>query len=105
MTTKTENPAPFPIEADNILKLLEEMLPDGYPAEICFLRLTAEPVTEEERAEELTMLAEIAAKNLMQGKNVQSFGFKFLMEVAEDAGLNQDIVYEVLQSVCRIHYY
>ena len=96
MTTKADNPAPFPIEADGIVKFLEEMLADGYPTELCFLRLTAEPVTEEERAEELTMLAEIAAKNLMQGKNVQSFGFKFLMEIAEDVGLNQDIVYEVL---------
>ena len=105
MTTKADNPAPFPIDAEGIVKLLEEMLPDGYPTELCVLRLTAEPLTEEERAEELPMLAEMAAKRLMQGQNIQSYGMKFLMEVAEDVGLNQDIVYEVLQGICRIHYY
>ena len=104
MMTKAENPAPFEIKAEGILKFLEEMI-DGYPAGLCFLRLTGDPLPEEDKEEEVSIQAESAAKRLMLGTNIQSYGMKFLMEAADKVGLNADIIFEVLQTICQIHYY
>ena len=104
MMTKAENPAPFEIKAEGILKFLEEMI-DGYPAGLAFLRLTGDPLPEEDKDEDVSVRAESAARRLMQGTNIQSYGMKFLMEAADKVGLNADIIFEVLQAVCQIHYY
>ena len=101
---KSESPAPFEIKAEGILKFLEEMI-DGYPAGLCLLRLTADPLPEEDKGEEVAIQAESAAKRLMQGSNIQSYGMKFLMENADKLDLNEDIIFEVLQTICQIHYY
>ena len=82
MMTKAENPAPFELKAEGILKFLEELI-EGYPAGLCFLTLTADPRPEEDKFEELATQAESAAKRLMQGTSIQSYGMKFLMENAD----------------------
>ena len=64
MMTKADNPAPFEIKAEGILRFLEEII-DGYPAGLCVLRLTADPLPEEDKGEEIAIQAEGAAKRLM----------------------------------------
>jgi len=51
LTAKGENPS-FDMKAESIMKFMEELLLEGYPAGICSLRLTADPLTEPERNEE-----------------------------------------------------
>lgn len=47
LTTKGEMPS-FEMPADSILKFIEELLVDGYPAGICTLKLTSDLLSEEE---------------------------------------------------------
>ena len=52
--TKAENPAPFEIKAEGILKFFEEII-EGYPAGLCFLRLEADPLPGEDKFEEVAV--------------------------------------------------
>ena len=67
LTTKGENPS-FEMKADTIMKFMEELLVEGYPGGICSLRLTAEPLTENEINEEpVAKKAKLAANRLAEG--------------------------------------
>ena len=39
--------------SEQIMKFLEELLVDGYPQGVCFLRVAQEPLSEAEVAEEI----------------------------------------------------
>ena len=79
LTAKGENPG-FEMKGDLIMKFLEELLIEGYPAGICFIKLSADPLTEAERADEPVLKqAEIAAKRLAGGQKLNQYGLKFLM--------------------------
>ena len=54
MMTKVENPAPFEIKAEGVLKFFEEII-ESYPAGLCFLRLEADPLPEEDKFEEVSV--------------------------------------------------
>ena len=105
MKTKGEAPD-FEIKADSIQKFMEELLMDGYPAGICFINVSADPLTETELAEEtVEKQAEIAANRLSEGKSVSGHGIKFMLANSRALGLNEQMINDVLRSLCEIHYH
>jgi len=92
LTAKGENPT-FEMNAESIMKFMEELLVDGYPAGICSLRLTEDPLTEPEKAEEpVAKQAKIAAKRLAEGIKIAGYGTKFLFRIASKCGISNEIV-------------
>lgn len=92
LTAKGENPT-FEMNAESIMKFMEELLVDGYPAGICCLRLTDDPLTEQERTNEpVAKQARIAAKRLAEGNKIAGYGTKFLFGIAAKCGISSDIV-------------
>ena len=49
------------IRADTIMKFLEELFADGFPVGACFIRLTKDPLSEEEKVGTYEKQAELAA--------------------------------------------
>jgi hypothetical protein len=61
----------FDIKADTIMRFLEELLIDGYPQGICFIKVDADPLNDVEKNEEsVTKQAELAANRLAKGEKV-----------------------------------
>lgn len=80
LTSKGENPS-FEMQAETIMKFMEDLLADGYPQGVCTLRLTADPLTEPERNDEpANRQAAIAAKRLSEGMKLAQYGTKFLLQ-------------------------
>ena len=96
----------FEMKSEGIMKFLEEALVEGYPQGICFLRVAKDPLTEAEIAEEtLEKQASLAASRLLKIGATLGYGMKFLLSAASKAGLNMQIVEDVLKAICQIHYY
>ena len=88
------------------MKFLEELLVDGYPQGVCFLRVAQEPLSEAEVAEEIVeKQAELAAGRVFKEKSALGYGMKFLLNAASKAGISEHVVKDVLQAICQIHYY
>lgn len=105
LTAKGENPS-FEMKPDSIMKFMEELLVDGYPAGICSLRVTGDPLTEPERNDEpVHKQANRAATRLSEGLKVAQYGTKFFFGVSPKCGFSKDIVQGVLQAICMIHYH
>ena len=88
------------------MKFLEEILVEGYPQGVCFLKVAKDPLTEAEIAEEtIEKQSAMGAQRLLQGGATTGYGMKFLLAAANKVGLNMQVVEDVLQAICQIHYY
>jgi len=106
MNTKSDTK--IEMDESSILKFLEELLVDGYPHGICTIKLSEDPLNEMERqdnAGNTQELAILAAKRISTGKQVTQYGLKFFLEVASRVGIASSIVNDLLQAICKIHYY
>ena len=79
---------------------------DGYPAGICSIKVTADPLSEDEQAElPFAKQVDLAAKRLQDGSKVWQYGLKFFLAIAKKVGINDSIVNDVLKAICQIHYH
>lgn len=106
MQTRMEMPA-FELKRDQVLKFFEEILLEGYPQEVCHLKLSGELLSERERMEDNEDLQALKTSDrLLKGSNLCQYGLKFLLcnEKAR-AGLSQEIIKDLFYALCKIHYY
>ncbi len=82
------------------------MLVDGYPTEICFLKLTKDVLKEDELEDPIEEQAERAAMRLSQGDSIAQYGMQFLLgcDIAK-VGMNEEIVKDVFKAIALIHYH
>ena len=105
LTAKGENPS-FEMTAESIMQFMKELLEDGYPQGICSLKLTSDLLTEPEKAEEPeSRKLAIAAKRLADGHKISQYGTKFLLQTMPGNFISRDIMQDVMQAICMIHYH
>lgn len=91
---------------EQILKFIEELLVDGYPTEICFLKLHKEVLKPDELNDSIEDKAERAGMRLANGECIAQYGMRFLLgcDIAK-VGLNEEIVKDVFKALAMIHYH
>ena len=96
----------FELLAETIMKFLEELLVDGYPQGVCFIKLTQDPLTETEKEEEsVEKQADLAAARIVDGSSLTTYGLKWLFKVSKSAGISAMLVEELIKALCMIHYH
>lgn len=89
VTTRMEQPA-FEMRPEQILKFMEELLVDGYPQEICFLKLHKDVVMADEHEDPVEDKADRAAERLFAGDKIAQYGMRFLLGCDQSkVGLNE----------------
>ena len=105
VTQRMDQPA-FEMKPEAILKFIQELLLEGYPTEICYLKLTKDVLKADELEDPLEDQSERAAMRLANGDNIAQYGMQFLLGCDQGkVGLNEEIVKDVFKAIALIHYH
>ena len=104
LTSKGENVG-FELTAESICDMLKELLLEGYPQGICYLKLKKEPLQEDMKENSIDRQAAFVAGRMQEADQIIGYGMKWLNEVAKKVGINEDLVFEVFKALCMIHYH